>query len=358
MAALACGLRWSTRALVGVAAGTGRLVGDTSRPRSKPVARYAYTSGATALASGGDGRDIAITPDGSRVVYRGNSRTSSSSVRSTSSSPTVLPVLVLVRACSSQPDGQWVGFFDGNHRSRKWRSRVVPPVTLCAVDGVPRGATWGPDGTIVFATAMRRRGCSGSRRRVVSHSADDARPGRGRSRSPLARVPAGRPGGALHHHAASGGLDTAQIAVLDLQTGTQDDPVAGGSHAQYVPTGHLVYGAGGTLRAVAFDLTSTGWMVTRSSLSPAAGDDGRIGAAEFAVTADGCVYVGSSLPRYGGARWCGWTGRAARRHSARPRLVYSNRGSRQMATRMALAQYRSDLGSTGLGSCAQEVEAS
>ena len=54
--------------------------------------------------------------------------------------------------------------------------------------------------------------------------------------------------------ALTGGLDAAQVAVLDLQTGARTVLVRGGSHAQYVPSGHLVYAAAGTLRAIAFDL--------------------------------------------------------------------------------------------------------
>ena len=54
--------------------------------------------------------------------------------------------------------------------------------------------------------------------------------------------------------ALTGGLDAAQVAVLDLQTGTRTVLVRGGSHAHYVPSGHLVYAAAGTLRAVPFDL--------------------------------------------------------------------------------------------------------
>ncbi len=51
-------------------------------------------------------------------------------------------------------------------------------------------------------------------------------------------------------------VDNAQIAVLDLTTREQKILIRGGSHARYVPTGHLVYGVGraATLRAVAFDL--------------------------------------------------------------------------------------------------------
>jgi serine/threonine-protein kinase len=55
--------------------------------------------------------------------------------------------------------------------------------------------------------------------------------------------------------ARTGGLAAAQVAVLDLATGTYTVLVRGGSHAHYVPSGHLVYAAEGTLRAVPFDLT-------------------------------------------------------------------------------------------------------
>jgi hypothetical protein len=37
-----------------------------------------------------------------------------------------------------------------------------------------------------------------------------------------------------------GGIDNAQVAVLDLKTGMQKVLVRGGSHARYVPSGHLV----------------------------------------------------------------------------------------------------------------------
>jgi len=40
----------------------------------------------------------------------------------------------------------------------------------------------------------------------------------------------------------AGPIDNAQVAVLDLRTGTQKILVRGGSHAHYAPSGHLVYG--------------------------------------------------------------------------------------------------------------------
>jgi hypothetical protein len=56
--------------------------------------------------------------------------------------------------------------------------------------------------------------------------------------------------------AATGGIAAAQVAVLDLASGMSTVLVRGGSHAHYVSSGHLVYTADGTLKAVPFDLAS------------------------------------------------------------------------------------------------------
>ena len=52
-----------------------------------------------------------------------------------------------------------------------------------------------------------------------------------------------------------GGIwDVAQIVVEHLETGERRVVIEGGSHARYVPTGHLVYARAGRLLAVPFDL--------------------------------------------------------------------------------------------------------
>jgi len=55
--------------------------------------------------------------------------------------------------------------------------------------------------------------------------------------------------------APSGGLEAASISVLDLRSRRSTILLRGGSSAQYVPSGHLVYAAAGALRAVGFDPT-------------------------------------------------------------------------------------------------------
>ncbi|HEY6415966.1 MAG TPA: hypothetical protein VIX41_07000, partial [Acidimicrobiales bacterium] len=51
-----------------------------------------------------------------------------------------------------------------------------------------------------------------------------------------------------------GGIEQTQVAVLDLRTRARRVLLRGGSHAQYVAPGYLIYAVTGTLRAVAFDV--------------------------------------------------------------------------------------------------------
>jgi serine/threonine-protein kinase len=88
--------------------------------------------------------------------------------------------------------------------------------------------------------------------------------------------------------ATTGGLAAAEVAVLDLTTGKYSVVVRGGSHAHYVSSGHLVYAAEGTLRAVPFDLARLEaygmpvTMVPRVVTTPE-------GAGDFVVAADGTL---------------------------------------------------------------------
>jgi serine/threonine-protein kinase len=203
------------------------------------------------------------------------------------------------------PDGQWVGFFDGTPTLKKVAISGGPPVTITPVDGGgPRGATWGPDGTIIFATIAPATGLQ----RVSAAGGE-----------PTVLTKPDRERGEIDHHwpeflpggeavlftivSASGNIENAEVAVLDLRSGTSKVLIRGGSHAHYVPTGlgspkraerdggHLVYGVAGTLRAVAFDLGRLEVVGT-----PAPVLEGVVttvsGAADVAVAANGSlVYV-------------------------------------------------------------------
>ena len=93
----------------------GTLVWAAMRPATvaRRVSRLQVTpSGTAALSIGWNNRDLAITPDGSRVVYVGN-RGTQLFVRALDA---LAPVAVFTgppRGPFCSPDGQWIGFVDG-----------------------------------------------------------------------------------------------------------------------------------------------------------------------------------------------------------------------------------------------------
>jgi tRNA A-37 threonylcarbamoyl transferase component Bud32 len=212
------------------------------------------TSAASALSVNGNDRDVAISPDGSYIVYRGNGKLL---VRPLDQiGPQALTGLGAPRGVFFSPDGQWIGFADANAVLKKVAVTGGPAVTVCPLDGVgARGATWGPDGTIVFATAdistgLLRVSEAGGEPTVLT------KPNR-ESGEADHLWPEFLPGGQsvlFTITTSAGGTDSSQIAVLDLRTGAPKVVLRGGTHAHYIESGYLVYAAAGTLRAVPFDL--------------------------------------------------------------------------------------------------------
>ncbi len=242
--------------VAGVAA--GGAVWIATRPAPPSVVRTTITtSGSTALALSAGDRDLVITPDGSRIIYRNNNQLM---VRALDQlEPTVLSrgfTGTGPRGVFISPDGQWVGFFDRNFVLKKVAMTGGAPVTVQNQRGsASRGATWSKDGTIIFATLTQETGLQ----RVSSAGGEPAvltKPDRERGEGDHF-WPEFLPGGKAVLFTitpANGSIETAQVAALDLQTGTSKILIRGGSHAHYVPTGHLIYGVTGTLHAVAFDL--------------------------------------------------------------------------------------------------------
>ena len=226
-----------------------------AEPVPPRVSRLPLAPSATAaLTISGNDRDLAITPDGSRVVYVGN-RGTQLFVRALDALEPVAVFTGAPRGLFVSPDGQWIGFVDGAIALKKVAVTGGPAVTLATLDGASRGATWAPDDSIILATGtlttgLQRVAAAGGPTTVLT------RPDR--AQGELDHLwPEVLPGGRavlFTITAATGGLDAAQVAVLDLQSGTRKILVRGGSHAHYVSSGQLVYAAAGTLRAVPFDL--------------------------------------------------------------------------------------------------------
>jgi len=284
------------------------LTGYAMRPVPPRVSRLLVASSGTAALTI-NGGDLAITPDGSRVVYVGN-RGTQLFVRALDA---LEPVAVFTGAPSGpfiSPDSQWIGFVDGTIL-KKVAVTGGPAVTLAALDSTPRGATWGPeDNTIIVATAnpvtgLQRVAAAGGP--TTDLTRPDHAQGEADHLSPEL-LPGGR-AVMFTISALTGGPDAAQVAVLDLQTGKRKILVRGGSNAHYAPSGHLVYAAAGTLRAVPFDLAR---LETRGTSVPVVSDVMTTGngAVDAVMAADGTLaYVSGSSGVAVGQRTLAWVDR-------------------------------------------------
>jgi Tol biopolymer transport system component len=204
--------------------------------------------------------DLAVSLDGRRIAYVGQvGGRIRLSVRALDRlEATVLRGLPTgfgaVRSPFLSPDGTWVGFFENGRSLKKVPVAGGAAVTLCPTTATPRGASWGPRNTVIFATSAQDTGllevsASGGNPRVLTRPD----PAKGEVDHIFPEI---LPGGeaVLFTVVTGGPIENSQVAVLDLRTGQYRALVPGGSNAHYAASGHLVYVLRGALYAVAFDL--------------------------------------------------------------------------------------------------------
>ena len=202
-------------------------------------------------------RSIALSPDGRRFVYTTAPVAAPGGTLLLRSMDrlevTRLEGVTRARAPFFSADSQWVGFFEGTNQLMRASVADGAALTICTFSGAPRGASWGDDGAIVFATSDPTSGlwrvpASGGQPSVLTTPAQ----GEGDHVFP-ASLPGGR--GVLYAVAVPGQAQNSDVAVLDFRTNQSRTLVRGASQPEYVPTGHMIYAtAGGGLRAVRFDL--------------------------------------------------------------------------------------------------------
>ena len=278
----------------------GLAVWSLTRPAPRPVTRALLTPPPAMPLNIGVDVNVAVTPDGTRVVYRGSVDGQPHLFVRPLAALDATPLTGLsaeLRNPFISPDGNWVGFFGSESALQRVSIRGGPPVTIIGDQGFPRGASWGTDDRIIFATSARD---SGLLRVPMGGGELDVLTTPDSQQGELDHLwPEILPGGkaVLFTIRRGVGLQDVQIAVLSLESGDYDVLVPGGSSPRYVPTGHIVYGVDGTLWAVGFDLDS---LTVTSDPIPVVEDVlmGQIGAANFAVAQDGSlVYVRGSVGR-------------------------------------------------------------
>ena len=270
-------------------------------------------------------RDLAISPDGTRLVYMG---LGGLMVRAIDQLDAVaLRDIANVRNPFFSPDGRWIGFFSQNADGELKRVSTGggSPLLVSRYSGAPRGASWGPDDSIVFATTdpssgLLRVSATGGQPTVLT--TPDTAHGEGDHLFPSV-LPGGR--GVLFTIAAtSGSIQNAQVAVLDMKSGQRKVLIRGGSQAEYVKSGHLVYAVSGALTVVRFDLARLEvvgdpvQMIDHMLI-------GQLGAVNFAVSQQGTLaYLPSSAGPQNDLRSLVWVTRQGREEPiALPRRPYA-----------------------------------
>jgi len=205
------------------------------------------------LATFGPDRDVAISPDGTRIAYvasiGGQRQLMIRAINQLEA--TALRGVTTARVPFFSPDGRWLAYFDGTNELDKVSVTGGPPISLCKITSPPRGATWGTDDTIIFATGDSSTGllsvaAAGGVPKVLTRP--DRSKGEVNHWGPFAL-----PGRRAVLFTIVGASGEPQIGVLDLTNGQRKTVLGGGGHPVYLESGHLVYGALGALRAVRFD---------------------------------------------------------------------------------------------------------
>ena len=234
----------------------GGAVWTLTRPASPRLARFTISTSPPPWVNPQATPDVVISPDGTRMVYVADVADGTPGgqlyVRALDQLDAV-PLRGPEAAISPfiSPDGNWVGYWTYNDRTlRKVSIHGGAPITLTESNGFD-GGSWGPDDTIIFAIRGTNTGLL-----RVSAAGGEPEPLTVLEEGEIAhRWPHILPGGrsVLFTVVKGQGSENMEIAGLNLDSGERTLLVPGGSNPHYAPTGHLIYGVDGTLRAVAFD---------------------------------------------------------------------------------------------------------
>jgi len=291
------GRRWTPLARAGwglaAAASVAALWGWFRPAPARPVLRYSMALAKGQELSNPRGTRIALSPDGSRLVYTGPGPEGPQLWLRDRNQLTATPIPGTEQGANPffSPDGKQVGFVMQSTATIKVVTLAgAPPITIADSGIGADGATWNSDGYIYYdgltgggtTGLVRIRPAGGAAEQVTSV---DTANGEGDHFWP-APLPEGR--GVLFtiQYRANGRAST--VAVLDLKSG-QYHTLMQGFTARYSPTGHLIYvSPGGDLMAVPFDLKRLA--MTGEAVALTNGIAGRpFGAVDLAVSPSGTM---------------------------------------------------------------------
>jgi eukaryotic-like serine/threonine-protein kinase len=216
---------------------------------SATITRFSFALSPDDRFTGVDRSVLAISPDGTNIVYVANNHLNLKPMSEDHSH--VIPGTVQgVRMPFFSPDGRWVAFYsDSDQMLKKIALTGGAPIPLCSI-GRPFGATWYGDKILIGmgGEGVLRIDASGGNPETVI----PVNPGE------VAYGPQVLPGGdEVMFTLATGNdperWDNAQVVVQSLKTRQRKVLIQRGTDARYVAAGYIVYAVGANLFAVPFD---------------------------------------------------------------------------------------------------------
>ncbi len=251
--------------------------------------------------------NLALSPDGTTLVFADDGRLSMRRLDEFETVP--IPGTEEAISVFFSPDGQSIGFNQGATLKRLSLGGG-PPVDIAQNVGVVMGASWGDDGSVVFAPNLGGAGifrvpAAGGVPEPVTTLVDSLR-------ETAHRWPKMLPGSRHVLYTASGpsaGWDESRLVAHDLDTGERTIVVDQATHGTYVPTGHLLYAQPtGALVAVPFDVKRLTAPGTSVGILPLVQVSAVSGGASYTVSANGVLaFVQDSI----------WAAQSLRRLSRR-----------------------------------------
>ena len=189
----------------------------------------------------GNGTVVAVSPDGSRIVYVANQQLYMKAMDTLEANPIPGTDEDPSRPFFS-PDGQWIGFRSGvDDQLKKIAVSGGAPLTLSDAEDPYGAPNWGADDTIVFGQpeGIMRVSANGGEPELLVAGDSLTSPG---------LLPDGR--------TLLFTLDDDDEIVVQPLDSDERTVLFPGENATYVSTGHIVYGVDDVLFAVPFDVDS------------------------------------------------------------------------------------------------------
>jgi serine/threonine-protein kinase len=258
-------------------------------PVDRPLVRLDVDLGADVSlpAPASAGSSVAISPDGTRLVYASGTPTKLFTRRLDQPKATELPGTQGATAPFFSPDGEWVGFVSSGKAKRI--SVEGGAVVLLGGGVTVTGVRWSEDGS-AFVDEVGK----GLRRIPVGGGPPEITVEKGDGELSLRHTQI-LPGGKALLFAADnpGPVDTTTLEVFTLADHRRKVLIRGGASPRYLPTsngiGYLLYVNGATLFAISFDPDT---LTTRGTAVPVVDDvahDSQMGVGQFDVSRTGTL---------------------------------------------------------------------